>query len=43
MRNKFICFIVVVLVLAVGVGGLFLTNAIINSDMPDLWKWILLR
>ena len=25
------------------VGAIIATTTILNSDMPDIWKWILLR
>ena len=47
MKNKMINIIVLVAILAViaglAVGGFFLAKAIIESDLPDWWKWILLR
>lgn len=47
MKNKMIEIIVIIAILAVVaglvVGGFFLTKAIIESDLPDWWKWILLK
>lgn len=47
MKDKIIEIIVLVAILAViaglAVGGFFLTKAIVESDLPDWWKWILLK
>lgn len=47
MKGKIIEVIVLVSILAVvaglAVGGFFATKAIIESDIPDWWKWILLK
>lgn len=47
MKGKWIDIIVLIAILAViaglAVGGFFLTKAIIESDLPDWWKWILLK
>lgn len=47
MKGKWIDIIVLIAILAViaglAVGGFFLTKAIIESDLPVWWKWILLK
>jgi hypothetical protein len=37
-----IIFMIIICLLFV-VGALFVTSAIINSDLPDWWKWVLLK
>lgn len=46
MKNlKNILFFILWIVILIGiiVGSFFLTNAIINSDLPNWWKWIFLK
>ena len=35
--------IAIIVLIAFIIGGIFLTNAIIQSDLPDWWKFILLK
>lgn len=39
MKNVGIFLIVALLI----IGSIIATIAILNSDMPDIWKWFLLR
>lgn len=39
MKN-FVIFLIVALLI---VGSIIATVAILNSDMPDIWKWFLLK
>lgn len=39
MKN-FAIFLIVALLI---VGSIIATIAILNSDMPDIWKWFLLK
>lgn len=47
MKGKLIEIIVLIAILLViaglVVGGFFLAKAIIESDLPDWWKWFLLK
>ena len=35
--------LVIVFLIVFIICGIFLTNAIINSDLPDWWKFVLLK
>lgn len=43
MKNNILFILYIVILVGFIVGGFILTNAIINSDLPDWWKWILLK
>ena len=42
MKPKAIYLIYLIAALAI-IGSIVATIAILNSDMPDIWKWFLLR
>ncbi|WP_278288631.1 hypothetical protein [Christensenella minuta] len=35
--------IAIIVLIAFIIGGIFLTNVIIQSDLPDWWKFVLLK
>ncbi len=43
LKNNLFFILWIVIIIGVVVGGFLWTNAVINSDLPDWWKWILLR
>jgi hypothetical protein len=43
MKNNGLFILYIIILIGLSICGFLLTNAIINSDLPDWWKWILLK